>query len=83
MTDGERPREPRFMRPSDVAFELSTSLAQVRALIRSGELRAIQIGGRRQWRVEHAELDAYVGPEYERAADARHNITDADFDEGE
>ena len=37
---------PRFLTLSDVAEELQVSLSQVRALVRSGELPAIQIGGR-------------------------------------
>ena len=35
---------PRFLTLSDVAEELQVSLSQVRALVRSGELPAIQIG---------------------------------------
>ena len=45
---------PRFLTLSDVADELQVSLSQVRALVRSGELPAIQIGGRNQWRIEPA-----------------------------
>ncbi|GED00304.1 hypothetical protein KVA01_24580 [Kocuria varians] len=37
-------------------------------LVRSGELRAIQVGGRGQWRVEHAELEAYIQRCYEETA---------------
>lgn len=33
---------------------------QTYALIRAGQLPAIQIGGRAQWRVETAELDAFT-----------------------
>ena len=38
----------------------SISSSQAYALVRSGELRAIQIGGRRQWRVELSEIEAYI-----------------------
>ena len=47
---------PRFLTLSDVADELQVSLSQVRALVRSGELPAIQIGGRNQWRIERTRL---------------------------
>lgn len=51
---------PRFLTLTDVAEELQISVAQVRALVRSGELPAIQIGGRGQWRVETAKLEDYI-----------------------
>jgi excisionase family DNA binding protein len=43
-----------------VAETLSTSVAQVRALVQSGELRYIQIGGRQQYRIEAVELENYI-----------------------
>jgi excisionase family DNA binding protein len=43
---------PRFLTLADVAEVLNTSVAQVYALVRRGELPAIKIGGRGQWRVE-------------------------------
>ena len=51
---------PRFLTLADVAEILNTSLAQVTALVRRGELRGIQIGGRGQWRVESSELEAFI-----------------------
>ena len=51
---------PRFLTLPDVAEVLNTSLAQVTALVRRGELRGIQIGGRGQWRVETTELEAFI-----------------------
>ena len=48
---------PRFLTLSDVAEELQVSLSQVRALVRSGELPAIQIGGRNQWRIERTRFE--------------------------
>jgi excisionase family DNA binding protein len=60
-------REPRFLTLPDVAEILSTSVAQVRALMKSGEIRYIQIGGRNQYRVENVELEAYIQRMYERA----------------
>lgn len=52
--------QPRFLQLADVAEILNTSAAQVYALVRSGELPAIKIGGRGQWRVESAELEKYI-----------------------
>lgn len=50
----------RFLQLSDVAEILNTSPAQVYALVRRGDLPAIKIGGRGQWRVEASELEAYI-----------------------
>ena len=55
MSDG-----PRFLTLADVAEVLNTSLAQVTALVRRGELRALKLGGRGQWRVETSELEAFI-----------------------
>jgi len=51
---------PRFLTLADVAEILSTSVAQVRALVHAGELRYIQIGGRQQYRIEAVELENYI-----------------------
>ncbi|HEY0903898.1 MAG TPA: helix-turn-helix domain-containing protein [Marmoricola sp.] len=55
---------PRFLQLADVAEILSTSSAQVYALVRRGDLPAIKIGGRGQWRVEASELEAYIQRAY-------------------
>jgi excisionase family DNA binding protein len=52
--------EPRFLRLSDVAEILNISAAQTYALVRSGELTAMKIGGRGQWRVERDQLEAFI-----------------------
>ena len=54
----------RFLTLADVAEELAISSSQAYALVRSGELRAIKIGGRGQWRVEAAQLQAYIDRMY-------------------
>lgn len=51
---------PRFLTLADVTEVLNISAAQAYALVRSGELPAIQIGGRLQWRVEATQLEAYI-----------------------
>lgn len=51
---------PRFLQLSDVAEVLNISSAQVYALVRRGDLDAIKIGGRGQWRVEVSALEEYI-----------------------
>ena len=51
---------PRFLKLEDVAAYLSTSVPQVYALVRSGDLPAIKIGGRGVWRVDRGQLETYV-----------------------
>jgi excisionase family DNA binding protein len=66
--------EPRFLLLSDVAAELNVSDSQVYHMVRSGELPAIKIGGRGQWRVERARLEEYIQQRYaETEAWVRHN----------
>ena len=52
--------QPRFMTLEDVATYLSVSVPQVYALVRSGTLPAIKIGGRGVWRVDRGQLDTYL-----------------------
>lgn len=55
---------PRFIPLAEVADMLSISSVQAYALVRSGELPAIQVGGRGQWRVEVTELESYIERKY-------------------
>ena len=57
---------PRFLTLADVAEILNTSGAQVYALVRRGELPAIKIGGRGQWRVEASQLEGYIERMYDQ-----------------
>jgi excisionase family DNA binding protein len=59
----------RFLTLVDVAEILNTSSAQVYALVRGGDLPAIKIGGRGQWRVEASELENYIARMYEQTRD--------------
>ncbi len=52
--------DTRFLTLADVADVLNTSAAQVYALVRRGDLPAIKIGGRGQWRVERAQLEEFI-----------------------
>jgi excisionase family DNA binding protein len=60
--------EPRFLLLSDVAAELNVSDSQVYHMVRSGELPAIKVGGRGQWRVERAKLEEYIAAKYAETA---------------
>ena len=57
----------RFLQLADVAEILNISASQTYALVRSGELQGIQIGGRNQWRVERSVLESYIAAKYEEA----------------
>jgi len=63
------PAQPRFLQLADVAEILSISSAQVYALVRSGDLPAIKIGGRGQWRVESSVLEDYIQRLYAETAE--------------
>lgn len=67
---------PRFLQLSDVAEVLNISPAQVYALVRRGDLPAIKIGGRGQWRVEATALEEYIQRLYAETRDfvARHPL---------
>jgi excisionase family DNA binding protein len=58
----------RFLTLTDVAEILNISMSQTYALVRSGDLKAIQIGGRLQWRVEREMLEQYIHDAYKRTA---------------
>ncbi|MER7243926.1 helix-turn-helix domain-containing protein [Kribbella sp. NPDC000426] len=51
---------PRFLQLADVAEVLNISANQVYALVRRGDIPAVKIGGRGQWRVEATELEKYI-----------------------
>lgn len=59
---------PRFLTLADVAEQLQINSPQAYALVRSGELKAIQVGGRGQWRVEETMLEQYIQERYAEAS---------------
>jgi excisionase family DNA binding protein len=71
---------PRFLTLADVAEVLSTSVAQVYAMVRRGELPAIKIGGRGQWRVSEADLEDFIA---DMKVATRKFIDDHPFDASE
>ena len=50
----------RFLQLAEVAEVLNISAAQTYALVRHGEIKAIKVGGRGQWRVEESALEDYI-----------------------
>ena len=67
-------RPLRFLTIPHVAEELATSEAQISALVKCGNLEAIRLGGRGQWRIERAKLEEYIERKYaETAAWVRSN----------
>lgn len=61
--------EARFLTLTDVAETLNVTLAQSKALVRSGELAAIKVGGRGAWRVERSALEDYIDRMYSETKD--------------
>jgi excisionase family DNA binding protein len=66
----------RFLTLADVAEVLNISASQTYALVRSGELEAIKVGGRGQWRVESDKLESYIARMY---AETRRFVVDHPF----
>ena len=68
MTD--EPEKPlRFMTPTQVADELNVKPNQIHAMIKAGELRALQVGGRGMWRIGRQDLEDYIAEAYRRTAE--------------
>ena len=69
----------RFLTLADVAEVLNISASQTYALVRSGDLEAIKVGGRGQWRVEREKLESYIERMYDQTKQfvAEHPFVDA------
>lgn len=66
-----------LMTPKEVAAELGVTDWWVRQLINSGALRAMNIGGpgrSARWRIDRADLLAYLASRENRARDLTHLI---------
>ena len=59
----------RFIPLTEVSEILDISSAQAYALVRSGDLPAIKVGGRGQWRVETTALEDYIQRMYTQTRD--------------
>ena len=71
--------QPRFLKLTDVAEVLNVTTRQVYALVRSGDLRGIQVGGRNQWRVEDVALEDYIKRQYARSNERDTDSEDVDL----
>lgn len=66
----EEPVAPRrFLTIEQTAEELNVNPNQIRALLRSGELRGIQVGGRGVWRIGATDVEDYIAEAYRRTAE--------------
>ena len=54
----------RFIPLTEVSEILDISADQAYALVRTGDLPAIKIGGRGQWRVEDSALEEFIARKY-------------------
>ena len=59
----------RFLTVEQVAEELNVSEVQVRSLLKSGDLKGIQIGGRNVWRIGASDVEDYIAEAYKRTAE--------------
>jgi excisionase family DNA binding protein len=73
----------RFLPLTEVSEILDISAAQAYALVRTGDLPAIKVGGRGQWRVETVELEAYIQRMYAETRDLVSTRTDGSSDSDE
>ncbi len=55
----------RFLTIADTAEVLNVSVSHAYSLVRSGELPAMRIGSRGQWRIEKDVLESYIEAKYE------------------
>ncbi|MET1133678.1 MAG: helix-turn-helix domain-containing protein [Aeromicrobium sp.] len=58
--------EHQFLTANDVAETLKVDVRVVWGLLKSGELRGFQVGGRKMWRIEASALEDYIARQYER-----------------
>lgn len=63
------PAKRRFLTIEQVAEELNSKSSLIRGLIKSGELRAIQIGAAGQWRIGLQDFEDYIAEAYRRTAE--------------
>ena len=71
----ESHRPLRFLTIEQVAQELNVGEPLVRGMLKSGELRGIQLGGRGVWRIGRGDVEEYV----EQASRGRPKISGGGF----
>jgi excisionase family DNA binding protein len=67
MTGADAATPGRFLTIADTAQLLNVSAGQVYAIVRSGELPAIKVGGAGHWRIERMVLERYIDAKYEES----------------
>lgn len=60
---------PRMLSLEQVQEILNLGIPSIYALVKSGELRAAQFGGRNVWRVREDDLAAFIEAAYEKTAE--------------
>lgn len=75
----DEPRSRRFLTIAQAAEELNVNQNQIRALIRTGELRGIQVGGRGLWRIGASDIEDFIVEAYRRTAE---RIAAGDLEDG-
>lgn len=73
------PTPSRFLTLAQVADELNVKQSLVQGLIRTGELRAFQVGGRGLWRIGRQDVEDYIDQAYRRTAE---RIAAGDLEDG-
>jgi excisionase family DNA binding protein len=77
----DEPRPRKFLTVEQVADELNVKQSLIRAQVKNGELRALQIGGRGVWRIGANDIEDCMAETYRRTAEC---ITAGELkDEGE
>jgi excisionase family DNA binding protein len=61
---------PRMLSLEQVQEILNLGMPSIYALVKSGELRAAQFGGRNIWRVREDDLAAYIDAAYAKTAES-------------
>ena len=64
--------DTRFLTLADVAETLNLTMSATRALVTSGDLPAIQVGGKKVWRVEESALEHDIQQQYALARQRQH-----------
>lgn len=59
----------RFLTIEQAAQELNVGEPLIRAMVKTGDLRAIQVGGRGVWRIGRADIEDYIEQAYRRTAE--------------
>jgi excisionase family DNA binding protein len=72
-------KQPRFLTLAQVADELNVKQSLVQGLVRTGELRAFQVGGRGIWRIGRQDVEDYIAQAYQRTAE---RIAAGDLEDG-